>query len=190
MNDELVMKQGRPREYDIRPLEGFLDPQIALAAAALDELRLRVVDQIEDLPLEALIFVAPGTDLTIGALVHHLVWAEVEWVERLTGKVAPDDLRDTVDAAGRAVPKGERVVPRLAADMLVDLCRHVGEVFTVPALSAVEDIEAELPDEARPMTPRAILMHLIWHWTYHSAHIGLIREQWGSGYAWRFGKMR
>lgn len=189
MNNELMMKQGRPREYDIRPLDGFSDPQIALAAAALDELRLRVIDQIEDLPLDALTFVAPGTDLTIGALVHHLVWAEVGWIERLTGEEAPEVLRDTVDAAGRAVPAGERIVPRLQADILVGFCRQVGEVFTVPALSGVEDIEAEIPDEARSMTPRAILMHLIWHWTYHSAHIGLIREQWGSGYAWRFGKM-
>ncbi len=183
------MKVGRPREYGIQPLTGFADETVAMAAAALDELRARVVDQIEDLPQDALTFVPEGTTLTIAALVVHLVWAEANWVERMTGVRQPDDLRTTVDAAGRAVPAGEQVIPDLDAAALVALCEQVRDGFTLPALKNVTDVEAVLPEEDRPTTPWAILMHLMWHWTYHSAHIGLIREQWGSGYQWTFGEM-
>jgi len=186
---DLRMKQGRPREYAIRPVPGFADEGVALAAAVLDELRARVIDQIEDLPRDALTFVSQGTTLTIAALVAHLVWAEVGWLERITGAKAPAELRAAVDGAGRAVPAGDLVIPDLDAEALVSLCERVREEFTLPALARLTDIEVELPSEDRPMTPRAVLMHLIWHWTYHSAHIGLIREQWGSGYAWTFGGM-
>ena len=189
MDLDFRMKQGRPREYGLRPVPGFADEGAALAAAALDELRARVIDQIEDLPWEALTFVPQGTTLAIGALVAHLVWAEVGWIERITGVRAPPDLRVVVDAAGRAVPAGEQVMPNLDAEALVSLCGRVREELTLPALAGLTDIEAELSDEDGPMAPRAVLMHLIWHWTYHSAHIGLIRELWGSGYAWTFGGM-
>jgi len=183
------MKQGRPREYGIRPVPGFADERVALAAAGLDELRARVIDQIEDLPRDALTFVPQGTTLTIASLVAHLVWAEAGWIERITGVKAPAELRAAVDAAGRAVPASELVIPDLDAEALVSLCGRVREELALPALARLTDIEAELPNEDGPLTPRAVLMHLIWHWTYHSAHIGLIREQWGSGYVWTFGGM-
>jgi len=189
VNTDLRMKRGRPREYGIRPVSGFADERVALAAAALDELRARVIDQIEDLPRGALTFVPPGTTLTIAALVAHLVWAEVGWLERLTATKAPPELRATVDGAGRAVPAGEQVVPDLDAEALVSLCERVREEVALPALARLTDIETELSNEDGPLTLRAVLMHLIWHWTYHSAHIGLIREQWGSGYVWTFGRM-
>ncbi len=189
METDFGMKQGRPREYGIRPVPGFADERVAMAAAALDEFRARVIDQIEDLPREALTFAPTGTTLTIAALVAHLVWAEVGWLERFSGTTAPSDLRAAVDAAGRAVPTGVQVIPDLDAEALVSLCERVGEELALPVLTRLTDIEVELPNEDRPMTPRAVLMHLIWHWTYHSAHIGLIREQWGSGYAWTFGGM-
>ena len=189
MDMNLRMKRGRPREYGIRPVPGFADEGVALAAAALDELRARVIDQIADLPLDALTFVPQGTTLTIAALAAHLVWAEAHWIERISGARAPVELCAAVDAAGRAVPAGDLVIPDLDAEALVSLCVRVREEFTLPALARLTDIDVELSSEDRPMTPRAVLMHLIWHWTYHSAHIGLIREQWGSGYAWTFGGM-
>lgn len=189
-----TVKQGRPRQYGFEALPGFADPVVASAAAALDELRARVIDQIEDLPDEALCFEPAGTTLTIGALAAHVVWAEAGWVERIAAAVAPErrappDLRAAVDPAGRGLPRGEEIVPDLDAAALVALCHRIRDELTVPVLRQVTDVDARLPGESRPTTPRAVLMHLIWHWTYHSAHIGLIREQWGSGYAWRFGEM-
>jgi len=189
VDTNLEMKRGRPREYNIRPVPGFADEGVALAVATLDELRARVIDQIADLPLDALTFVPQGTTLSIAVLAAHLVWAEVRWIERISATKAPAELCAAVGAAGRAVPAGDLVILDLDAEALVSLCMRVREEFTFPVLARVTDIEVELPGEDRAMTPRAVLMHLIWHWTYHSAHIGLIREQWGSGYEWTFGDM-
>jgi uncharacterized damage-inducible protein DinB len=37
------------------------------------------------------------------------------------------------------------------------------------------------------MTVRGVLMHLVWHWTYHSGQVGLLRRLWGQGrYKWTF----
>jgi uncharacterized damage-inducible protein DinB len=189
LNKKLTHKQGRPRQYSLEAPSGFADNSVGLASAALDELRARVIDQIEDLPHDALSFVAPGTPLTIAALMLHLIWAEAGWIERITPAQAPADLRGAVQAAGRAVPAGEAVQCTLDAADLVTLCHRVRDELTVPALAKLSDIDRPVASDSQPMTPRAVLMHLVWHWTYHSAHIGLIRQQWGSDYSWTFGAM-
>ena len=181
-------KVGRPRRYDLRPVAGFANRDVALAVAALDELLARVIDQFEDLPQDALDFAPEGTPITIAALVIHLMWAEMGWIERITGCAVPDDLRARLEPGSRVV-KGEPVVVAEPATGLVALCRRVRSEITYPALATLADADVVLEDGSRPMTPRAVLMHLIWHWTYHSAHIGLIRELWGSDYVWTFGSL-
>jgi uncharacterized damage-inducible protein DinB len=77
----------------------------------------------------------------------------------------------------------------VTAAELVTLCQRVRDEITFPALAVLEDIDAVMPNQNRPMTPRGVLMHLVWHWTYHSGQIGLLRESWGSGYNWTFGSL-
>jgi uncharacterized damage-inducible protein DinB len=75
----------------------------------------------------------------------------------------------------------------MAATPLIALCQRVSAEVTMPALSTLQDIDAEVPDARRPMTVRGVLMHLIWHWTYHSGQVGLLRRLWGeSRYRWTF----
>ncbi|MBN1249851.1 MAG: DUF664 domain-containing protein [Anaerolineae bacterium] len=183
-----MIRRGRPRRYDLRPLVEtvFACPELALGAAALDELRARVVDQIADLPLDALAYVPERTTLSIGALVEHLVWAEIDWIQRISGATAPADLSAEVLAAGRAIALGERMTADVSSEALVALCRRVRDDFTVPALARLTDLEARLDDGGPALTVREVLRHLAWHWTYHSGQIGLLREQWGAGYGWCF----
>ncbi|MGC9350316.1 MAG: DinB family protein [Anaerolineae bacterium] len=182
-------KVGRPRRYDLEAPPGFANADVGLAAAALDELRERVIDQIADLPQEALTFVPEKSTLSIAVLVVHMVWAEMNWVRRITGCEAPQELVTQVDYGGRAVPAGERVVPQESAAALVALCRRVRDEVTHPALADLKTIDEVLAGDPYPTTPKGVLMHLIWHWTYHSGQIGLLRELWGSGYTWTFGSL-
>lgn len=181
-------KIGRPRRYDLRPVTGFANADVALAVAALDELLERTLDQFGDLPQEALNFTPQGTPLTISALVVHMAWAEMGWVERIAQASIPDDLRARLDP-GRKVPKGEAVTSTESARDLTALCRRVRDKVTYPALATITDADAVIDNPQHPLTPRGVLMHLIWHWTYHSAHIGLLRELWGSEYTWMFGSL-
>jgi len=132
-------KRGRPRQYRLQALPHFASPEVGFAAAALDELRERVVDQIADLSTETLAYVPEGTTLSIAALVVHLVWAEAGWIERVTGVSAPADLRAQIDGVGRAVPAGRRASLSMAAPELVALCRRVRDALTAPALAQLRD---------------------------------------------------
>jgi uncharacterized damage-inducible protein DinB len=181
-----MVSQGRPRRYALHATDGFASPEVALAAATLDELRARAIDQVLDLPPEALGLVPPGTTLSVAALMVHLVWAEVGWIERITGAVAPVDLRAAVDEAGRAVPSGATVVPDLDSEELAALCRRVRDELTLPALATLTGIDAPFESRWQPNTPRQVLMHLAWHWTYHSGQIGLLRDFARAGYDWTF----
>ena len=181
-------KISRPRRYDLRPVAGFANQDVALAVAALDELLERALDQFDDLPQEALNFVQQGTPLTIGALVVHLAWAEAGWVKALTGCVIPDELNAQLEP-GSLVPEGEGITTTQPAAELAALCRRVRAEIGYPALATITDADAVTETPQYPMTPRGVLMHLIWHWTYHSAHIGLLRELWGSDYTWTFGNL-
>ena len=127
-------KLGRPRRYDLRPVTGFANAEVALAVAALDELLERALDQFDDLPQEALAFAPQGTPLTIGALVIHMAWAEMGWVERIAPASVPDDLRARLEP-GRKVPKGEMVTSAETARDLVALCHRVRDEVSYPALA-------------------------------------------------------
>lgn len=181
-------RQGRPRRYDIRPVTGFAHEGAAYAVAMLDELSERLLDLIADLPLDALDYVPEGTTNSIAMLVVHMAWAEAWWVGRATRRDMPADLEQAL-LPGRQGPSGD--LPRSWADgdLLVEWCRRVRNEITKPALASVQDIDLEAGDGGRPMTVRGVLMHLVWHWTYHSGQVGLLRRLWGERrYQWTFGQ--
>lgn len=160
-------------------------------AAMLDELRARVIDQIGNLPEEAMSYQPENTDLSIAVLVVHLVWAEAGWIQNMTGCQAPPALREMIDPVGSALP-AERVPPHveMGKEELVSLCEHIAKNYTILALRDSDiQLDTVIFLGTQSMTPRGIFHHLLWHWTYHSGQIGLIAEQWGGGYTWTFGTL-
>jgi uncharacterized damage-inducible protein DinB len=178
-------RPSRPRRYDMQPLPGFCHPGAALAAAALDELRERLYDMIIDLPQEAMDFVPEGATNTIAMLTVHMAWAEAGWVVNITGMPIPGELEPRL-LPGKQGPSGDLEPFSTSAPELIALCQRVRAEITIPRLSALESIDAEIPDRQRPMTARGVLMHLVWHWTYHSGQVGVLRRLWGSRYKWTF----
>ncbi|TFG73626.1 MAG: DUF664 domain-containing protein, partial [Anaerolineales bacterium] len=119
-------KKGRPRLYTLNPVDTIPDPGIAMAAAMLQELRARVIDQVNDLPMDALAFQPQGTTLSIAVLVIHLVWAEAGWISAITGCHVPAALRDDLQLIGQALPVG--VTPpasNLDTAALLNLCQRI-----------------------------------------------------------------
>jgi uncharacterized damage-inducible protein DinB len=183
--DLSLNRPSRPRRYDVRPLPGFVLADAGLAAAALDELRERLYDMIADLPQEAMDFVPEGATNTIAMLTVHMAWAEATWVAKITGVPIPPELESRL-SPGKQGPSGDLPPLSAGASDLIALCRRVRDEITLPRLSALADIDAEIPDKTRPMTARGVLMHLVWHWTYHSGQVGVLRRLWGSRYRWTF----
>jgi uncharacterized damage-inducible protein DinB len=180
-------RSGRPRRYDIRPVsrERVANREAAYAVALLDELSERLFDLISDLPQEALDFVPEGTTNSIAMLVLHMASAEAGWIARSTrASIAPE--LEQLLRAGRQGGSGDLPPSSSSPEQLIELCRRVRQEVTDPALSSLPDIDFEIPGERGAMTLRQVLMHLIWHWTYHSGQVGSLRRLWGSRYKWTF----
>jgi uncharacterized damage-inducible protein DinB len=176
-------KIGRPRRYDLAPVPGFANRELAMQAAWLRELAERVYDQIEDLPLEALDQAPAGTRLSIARLAVHLAWAEANWVRNLTGKAWPEDLAPTLELGG--LDEFAKAPASIGtAGGLIAFCRQVQERYTAPALAPVADIDGPLSAGGRTVNVRGVLAQLHWHWCYHSGQIGLLRLLAGSDYQW------
>lgn len=178
-------RPSRPRRYDIQPLPSFGHPGTALAAAALDELRERLYDLIADLPQEALDFVPEGATNTIAMLTVHMAWAEAIWITNITGIPIPQELEPYL-LPGKQGPSGDLPLSSGSASELIELCQRVRNEITLPRLATLSGIDVAIANTQRPMTARGVLMHLVWHWTYHSGQVGVLRRLWGSRYKWTF----
>ena len=176
-------KTGRGRVYTIRPGTGFADRTYAMLSSWLDELRERVYDQIEDLPTEALDHRAANTNLTIGKLVLHMAFSEAFMVARAAGGTIPEDLNTALESGARAAIN-DTPLPSPDAAELIALRRRVRDEVTVPLLKDRTDPDTPCWEDGS--TPRGILDQMLWHWTYHSGQVGLIRFEWGSDYDWSF----
>ena len=185
MQDE---RPSRPRRYD------FLPPSVATSSAtaavqflaALDELQERVLDQISDLPQEAVDFLPQGASNSIGMLVVHMAWAEASWISRVVRTPVPPALLERL-SLGQQDASGALAFSSHTVAGLTELCRDVRIQMTGPALRVLHDVDTQVPAQQTLMTARGVLMHLVWHWTYHSGQIGLLRRQWGARYKWTFG---
>ncbi len=177
----MEVRRGRERRYDIHPLRGLRSADVAYVAAMLDELRERVYDQVMPLPQQALDYVSGHTQLSIGRLMAHLAWAELSWIDRLSHSKAPEDL-ESILGSGALGTFREPPPAAGPAAALVGLCRRVRDEATLPYLRAVADIDEVRLDDGS--TVRGVLMHLCWHWIYHSGHIGLLSFEAGCDYEW------
>ena len=178
-------RPSRPRRYDLTPVPTIPHPEAAYAVAALDELRERLCDIIADLPQEAMDALPEGTGNTMAMLTIHMAWAEASWVSRATGQAIPPAL-DKALLPGKQGPSGDLPAYSNNAADLIALCDQVRLAVTLPGLSQIQDLATPLKNDPRQMTVRSVLWHLIWHWTYHSGQVGLLRRLWGSRYKWTF----
>lgn len=177
----MLDKTGRQRHYDISPFDGYADRDVAFMAAFLSELRARAIDQFEDLPTDALDFVHPKVGFTIGQLAIHVSWGEVRRLSTFLEAPIEPDVEATL-SQGALSTLGTSLPPSRSADELADIVKKGAAIVDDLLRSAVVN-----PDEARDSdgsTLRGVLMHLQWHWSFHSGHIGLIRLLWGSDYTW------
>ncbi|MEW5816888.1 MAG: DinB family protein [Spirochaetota bacterium] len=180
-------KTGRPRLYNFHPVAGIENKDVGCCISILDELLERVVDQIVHLPPEALDFTPAGTTLSIGRLVVHLAWAEARMMKLASGKGIDGELeRRLASGSLETFKKAPESSPD--SEHLIALLRRVRREVTIPFATSFQDIEAMVKGAHPLKTIKAVFMHLFWHWTYHSGHIGLLSLQAGYDYTWTFPK--
>ena len=161
-----------------------MDPRIAQYDAALEEAALRLIDVVAPLDSEVH-FVPKPSNLSIARFVRHLVWGDTMWIPRLTEAPVHESIKNAC-ADGSLPLFGQPPDSNGTARELVDLIRTLRSDYTTPALKRIPSIQDKVSGNSGPESVEQALVHLLWHWTYHSGQVGLIRELAGSDYTWTF----
>ena len=178
-------KKGRPRDYQFLNFDKPMTP--ALFADIFQELRARVEDQIEDLSVDELDHHFSEFRLSIRWLFLHLSWAEMNWLQRITGVEVPEDLRAFFNPGRLETYQDTRKSMEASpASECLRQSRRMADEYVVPIFGS-SSIDFDAPVEGRPnFSYGRICSHLIWHWTYHSGQIGLMRLLLEKDYSWSF----
>jgi len=181
-------RPGRPRSYEFTPVDGFANRDAAYLVSGLDELQERLYDVIRDLPPEALAFVPAGGTNSIAMLCTHMAWAEATWVCSVMRRDVPEEIRQLLKG-GSQDSTGELPARDDATDAvrLVDAAKKVRDAITKTLLPPVVDIDAEVVAGARTLSVRGVLLNQLWHWTYHTGQVGMLRRLSGARYNWTYG---
>lgn len=178
----MTTKQGRPRRFQLAEAADPLGAELSFQLGFLTELGTRVQDQIDHLTADALNYQGPQSTLSIGRLVFHLAGADLNMLSSALGQ-APDPtwldrlkpglLADFAKAPGdlSQAPFVLREYLDFRQEHLLGRCRALGFLDR-----AVEHLYCQ--------TNRALLSHLVWHWSYHSGQIGLVALEAGFDYVW------
>ena len=121
---------------------------------------------------------------SIGWLVTHMIGGEVHRMTLLGGGDAPEFIAANENFRAMT-PYGKQPGTFGSAESLIALGRETFEELTLPTLQNISDPSADTGGD-RLKTVGELLRHLVWHWIYHSGHVGLVRLQWGSEYDWTF----
>jgi len=178
-------KTGRERHLIFRDTD-FTDPGTRWMFGMLLELGERVLDQVEHLPAAVLNTAPAGSYLTPARVVVHLVANDLRLLSPLLGPFeAPDyaaDARKTA-AADLITMDTKGIDP-------VDLLRRhlVFQRSLVHERGRAPGLLEEPVEHPAAATKRDLLGHLIWHWSFHSGHIGAVTLEMGYEYLWTSAK--
>ena len=176
---------SRGRRYDFSPLPGFKNGEAAMMTAILEEAAERLFDVLSYTDATMLHFIPTGSYLSIATLAKHMAVCDAIQVQRISGKKAPDEMLALLGDASPGSLKNSKQGDE-TADGLVAAIRELRSSYILPNLATVEDIDTLIEPRGGIDTVRKILMHLIWHWTYHSGQVGLTLLQAGYDYTWAF----
>lgn len=178
-------KTGRPRRYDFEPSPEIPNHEAALYVSALNELSERVYDQVVHLPQDVIDFMPENTNLSIGRLLVHLGWADVRMFGIAMGKQADPETQKILEPGSL---KHFSSTPESfgSAASLVDFLRKIRRSFVIPWCAEIEDIHQLVKEKGPLDTVEKVFMHMCYHWTFHSGHIGLLSFQAGYDYTWTF----
>lgn len=93
---------------------------------------------------------------SIRKLMDHMIQVEIDWISQVTGIRSHFPLSDT-------------------------------KAFNQFTRNALREFDLETHVSAEPFAcVGQVLRHVQWHWTYHSAQIGLLRKAFSHRYKWTF----
>jgi len=175
------LKTGRERRFDFQNQISTGSPEAKWMLGMLLELGDRLFDQVEHLPHEVLNAAPPGSYLTASRIILHVIQSEIRRLRLVTELEEQSYFPLVADAAS----ENFETLQTEAIDSVEILKRHLAfrrRVFT-SCCSDVGFLDEPVNDPSLP-DRRAVLGHLIWHWSFHSGHIGAVTLEMGYEYNW------
>lgn len=177
------MKTSRPRSYRFKAADGFANLQVAEFDAALTECAERLHDLVYSLTSGQLCNAPAPAGFSIAQFVKHIIWGECQWIYKISDIEVPEAL---VQKTRGGNPADFSTMPAVdvTSDELCGLIHEGRYNYSREALKTIVDFHKEIDVTRGPADVREVLMHLTWHYTYHTGQIGLLRDFAGAEYTW------
>ena len=178
----MIEKTGRPRHLIFRNELGVKDPGAQWMVGMFFELGDRVLDQVEHIPERILHSSPRDSYLSPARVLLHLIGSDVRRVPSIVGP-GPQPPYSAVVA--RTQSENFPTMETQGVDVIGVLRSHLEyrKAHWAQPL-ARPGILDETIDDANFATKRDALGHLIWHWSFHSGHLGAVTLEQGYEYNW------
>ena len=184
----MLEKQGRERKFVFRQEDGFIDTGSQWMFGMLLELGDRVFDQVEHLPKPILDAIPQDSYLGAARIIYHLVETDLR-IFKLIVDTFPDAAYfpepPHLDEVSKRTSIDLATMETEAIDSLAILQAHLA--FRKSHIVSQCTSPGFLDEPINHMSfanKRDVLGHLIWHWSYHSGHIGAVTLELGYEYHW------
>lgn len=178
-------KTGRPRQFNFRNT-AFGDPGNQWMFGMLLELGERVLDQVEHVSAAALNAAPAGSYLAPARVMLHLIGTDLRMLPLLLGPFEAPDYHSDVQ---KTTSEDFQTMATAHLDSVGILRRHLAWRSRLVAERGSAPGLLEQPVEHPACaTKRDLLGHQIWHWSFHSGHIGAVTLELGYEYIWTSAK--
>ena len=179
-------KQGRERKFNFRDEEGFAEPDAQWMFGMWLELGERVYDQIEHVPAATLNLKPNGSYLSPARVVLHLIGSDLRSFKTMAGQFPQAGYHSLVE---KTTSTDFETMQTEQIDVLGILKQHLvfrkNELLSRCHEPGFLDKPVDHPSFA---INRDLLGHQIWHWSFHSGHIGAATLELGYEYHWTSSK--
>jgi len=164
-------------KYDIAPLQGY-HPEIGLLLAGLDDSTREWRENLEEPPIEAIIWQPWKGSYSIGALLLHIIECEAGWFENFAAGL-PDNVEEQALLMSAQINQMEGTWPTPPAEPIhwyFDLHERIRARVRLP----LKDMDSERVSSGRinSFSLRWIVAHVMEHDSYHGGQAVLLHEMW------------
>jgi uncharacterized damage-inducible protein DinB len=163
--------------YDIAPLEGY-DPQIGLLLANLQDSTREWRENLENPPVEAIVWQPAENMHSIGGLILHIIDCEASWFESFAAgrDRAPEELKLLLSEETQQYGTLWPVPPAEPIEWYFDLQDRLRK----RGFEALKGIEPERRYDRKQFgcSLRWVVGHVVEHDSYHGGQAVLLHELW------------
>ncbi|MFK7813789.1 MAG: DinB family protein [Maribacter sp.] len=162
-------------QYEIKPVEGY-SPNIGLIVAMLEDLKVRITDQVKDLNQAETDFEFDENANSIGALVMHLISTEAYFeIETLEGRQWSEEEKERLGFAGGLNEESKLKLKDKPIQHYLDLWNEVRQKTLAGLKTKDDDWFASEVDDG--MNYHWAWYHVMEHQANHMGQIALVKNR-------------